>query len=104
MRQVIVNATLVDGRGGEPQRNATVVVEDNKIASIGGTAHRDDNVLDLEGRYLLPGLINAHAHLGGVALVDEDKVPAAVVAAWIFEHCRRSLDLGITTVRDTGGL
>src|SRR3546814_3596467 len=65
---------------------------------------RDDVVLDAEGRTVLPGLINAHTHLGGVDIGAGDEPPAGAVAAWIFEHCRRVLDLGFTTCRETGAL
>jgi imidazolonepropionase-like amidohydrolase len=63
---VITNATVIDGVAAEPVRNATVVVRDGKIERI--VAGRIDapagaTVIDLKGRWLLPGLIDAHAHL-----------------------------------------
>ncbi|MHB8508917.1 MAG: metal-dependent hydrolase family protein [Candidatus Dormibacteria bacterium] len=104
MALILTNARLIDGTGADPVASTSVTIEGDLIAAIGQEPGRDDRVIDLQGRSLLPGLINAHAHLGAVALLEEDRTPAAVVAAWVFEHCRRSLDLGITTVRDTGGL
>jgi imidazolonepropionase-like amidohydrolase len=63
---VITNATVIDGMAAEPLRGATVVVRDGKIERI--AAGRVDvptgaTVLDLKGRWLLPGFIDAHAHL-----------------------------------------
>ncbi|TDD30010.1 amidohydrolase family protein [Kribbella turkmenica] len=104
MATVFVHARLIDGTGRDPRDDASVRVDDNRITGLDVMPHRDDAVVDLQGRTLMPGIINAHSHLGGVALLQEDTVPAAVIAAWTFEHCRRALELGITTCRDTGGL
>jgi imidazolonepropionase-like amidohydrolase len=104
MRLVLTNARLIDGTGRDPVASTSVTIDGGRIAAIGAEADRDEARVDLEGRTLLPGMINAHAHLGAAALLEADNMPPAVVAGWIFEHCRRSLDLGITTVRDTGGL
>ena len=104
MRLVLTGARLIDGTGKDPVTSTTVTLEDGRISAIGEAPHRDDPTIDLEGRWLLPGLINAHAHLSAAALLEADNMAPAVVAGWTFEHCRRSLDLGITTVRDTGGL
>ncbi len=60
----LINATIIDGTGSAPVPNATVVVKDGKIAEIrtGGAAPTGQTI-DLRGRYLLPGLIDAHAHI-----------------------------------------
>ena len=63
---VITNATVIDGVGSAPVRDATVVVRDGKIERIATgriDAPIDATVLDLKGRWLLPGLIDAHVHL-----------------------------------------
>jgi len=101
----LVGARLLDGTGRDPVERVTVTVQDDRITEIaeGVATTRDDEVVDVEGLTLMPGIINAHTHLGGVALLDHT-MPAGVVAAWIFEHCRRSIDLGITTCRETGAL
>jgi imidazolonepropionase-like amidohydrolase len=95
--------TVIDGLGGDPRR-ADVVVEDGRIVAVGpdggGTA---DETVDVAGRTVLPGLIDAHTHLG----IVDNKVPGtpiAVVAAHIARNCERALDAGFTTVRDVGGL
>ena len=99
----IINARLIDGTGAGPQDGVTVTVDDGRFVSIDRSEpSRGDDVIDVGGRTLLPGLINAHSHLGG--MLGEDEMPAGERAAWIFEHCRRSLDLGITTCRETAGL
>ena len=99
----IINGRLIDGTGAGPRDGVTVSVNDGRFVSIDQSEpSRGDHVIDVGGRTLLPGLINAHSHLGGI--FRDDVMPPGEVAAWIFEHCRRSLDLGITTCRDTAGL
>lgn len=98
-----INARLVDGNGGPPADGATVVVEDDRIVAVDRSAPaRDDVVLDLEGRTLLPGLISAHTHHAAVTTGDE--LTPGEIAAWAFEHLGRSLDLGFTTCRELGGI
>jgi imidazolonepropionase-like amidohydrolase len=81
----IVRANVVNVRDGRITANATVVLRDGRIESIGaGSAPSGVKVLDAAGKYLLPGLIDAHTH-------------AADLAAF-----RRALESGVTTVRSAG--
>jgi imidazolonepropionase-like amidohydrolase len=83
----LVNATLVDGTGAEPRRGVTVSVRDGRIAAIAEGAPAAANGvrrIDLRGRFLLPGLIDAHAHI---------ESPAAAL---------RALRSGVTTARVLG--
>ena len=83
---VLVRANVVDVRDGTVRRDATVVVRDGRIVSVGGTAPRDGSVrtVDLQGMYLMPGLIDAHVHIS------------------TFDQARRALESGVTTVRSMG--
>ena len=100
-------ATLIDGTGADPRRSVTVRVEESRIAAI-GDAGRAEQVIDLEGCMLLPGLIDAHTHLGlSYDLARNPQagmLPAAEIAAGIFENCALALDSGFTTCRDMAGL
>ena len=81
----LVNAQLIDVRTGRVTAGATIVLREGRIASIGsGAAPSDVRVLDLRGKYVLPGLIDAHTHA--------DNFPAF----------RRALESGVTTVRSAG--
>ena len=62
---LIENGVLIDGTGAEPVKNATIVVEGNRIAKVGSamTTRPADTVIDATGKYILPGLIDAHCHL-----------------------------------------
>lgn len=83
----LVNATVVDGTGSDPQPGVTVSIRSGKIAAI-STRTPDPaegtRRIDLEGRYLLPGLVDAHAHI---------ESPAAAL---------RALQSGVTTARVLG--
>ncbi|MGH9030690.1 MAG: amidohydrolase family protein [Acidimicrobiia bacterium] len=106
-------ATLIDGTGADPRPGATVAVDDARITAVGDAGASpprdgDDEVLDLEGCTLLPGLIDAHTHLG-IAFelqhhAQAGHLPAAEVAARVFRVCEATLMAGFTTCRDLGGL
>jgi imidazolonepropionase-like amidohydrolase len=81
----VINTNLVNVRDGRVTPNATIVIRGGRIESIGsGAAPAGAQVLDLKGKYALPGLIDAHTH-------------AADFAAF-----RRALESGVTTVRSAG--
>jgi imidazolonepropionase-like amidohydrolase len=81
----LVNANVIDVRTGDIQSNATVLLKDGKIVSVSsGAAPAGAQVIDLEGRYLLPGMIDAHTHLSSL------------------REARRALESGVTTIRTAG--
>jgi len=110
MTLVLRGATLIDGTGADPVAGATVVVDGERIDAVGGRATPDDasEVLELEGCTLLPGLIDAHSHLGIAFEMQHHghagHLPAAEVAARVFAVCEATLMAGFTTCRDLGGL
>ena len=63
---VLVGGTLIDGNGGPPLTDMDVVIRDNRIAAVGprGTISIPDGamVLNFQGRTILPGFMNVHAH------------------------------------------
>ncbi len=63
---VLQGGTLIDGRGGSPIEDAVVVVREDRIWAVGrrGEVPIPDgaNVIDTEGRTILPGLIDMHLH------------------------------------------
>ncbi|HEX4541360.1 MAG TPA: amidohydrolase family protein [Acidimicrobiales bacterium] len=101
---VLRGAKLADGTGADPVAEGVVVVEGERIAQVGGRAPSGPE-LDLGGMTVVPGLIDAHAHLTLVDVADLSglRVPVAVTAARIFHVCDVALDAGFTTVRDAGG-
>lgn len=99
------NACLLDLDAERLSPPTTVVVEGDRILSIGGEAPAGAEVIDLGGRTLMPGLIDSHFHVVAHSLdlwsnaTATDSL-AALRAAKIMEEL---LDRGFTTVRDLGG-
>ncbi|MEW6266928.1 MAG: amidohydrolase family protein [Thermodesulfobacteriota bacterium] len=106
---VFRNARIIDGTGAELDRGY-VVVEDNRIEKVGKGSgpvkKRGDGSVDLEGRTLLPGIIDAHVHLciDGSAdpLRSIQKDSLAMITLKAARHAHLSLLAGVTTVRDMG--
>jgi imidazolonepropionase-like amidohydrolase len=81
----IVNANMVNIRDGRVTPNALIVMRGGRIDSIGsGAPPAGVRAVDLKGKYVLPGLIDAHTH------------------AAEFESFRRALESGVTTMRSAG--
>lgn len=62
---VLKGATVIDGSGSSPVRDAVIVIEADKIKSFGGKATPyppDAVVVDLSGKYVIPGLVDSHVH------------------------------------------
>jgi imidazolonepropionase-like amidohydrolase len=108
----LVGARLIDGTGAAPIEDATLILNERvlEITSDDRLAdYPDPETLDIGGRTVIPGLINAHVHLtldDGApdpfkALRDE---PPAVTAIRAASRARRMLEAGITTARDLGGV
>jgi imidazolonepropionase-like amidohydrolase len=81
----LVNANVVGVRDGKIVPQATIVLRNGRVESIGtGPAPTDARVRDLRGKYVLPGLIDAHTHAADFAAL------------------RRALESGVTTLRSSG--
>ena len=102
------NATLVDGTGADPRAGVSVLVEDGRIARIAPAsalkADGDATVIDCSGRFLLPGLTDAHVHFGATEPDGRATRPLATYALKVAAFIEETLDQGFTTVRDAGGL
>jgi imidazolonepropionase-like amidohydrolase len=107
----LVGCRLIDGTGAQSLADAVVVIDEGKIHQVGPADQvnvpGDADVIDVAGKTILPGLIDAHLHLLGITsmnqmtwVIDEPYVRTirAAIDAW------RCLDAGFTTVRDAGGM
>ncbi len=106
---VVVGATLVDGTGADPVKGAAVVVRGERVDAVGrGSRLRvppSATVVDAEGRFLLPGMIDAHVHISHpwFCPVRSEGSAEAYDTAVAIHNLRSALQAGITTVRDTCG-
>lgn len=108
MSVLLTGATIVDGFGSDPVPRGFVLMEGDRIAAAGqDCASYDAESVELSGLTLLPGLIDAHTHLGYSsemrAMVNME-VSVAERAAEIFRNLRGTLEAGFTAVRDCGGI
>jgi len=107
----LMGGRLVDGTGASPVPSATILIDGDKIQQAGPAGQvqvpAEANRIDVSGKTIMPGLIDAHLHLLGIKsmnqmtwLIDEPHVRTirAAVDAW------RCLDAGFTTLRDAGGM
>jgi imidazolonepropionase-like amidohydrolase len=108
----LANARLFDGTGAAVRERVSVLVEDGRIASVteGAEAAPEGSVsVDLEGRTLMPGLIDAHAHVGVSFATPEpahgaEPLLPGTVAHVLAGELRETLRMGITTMRDVGSM
>jgi imidazolonepropionase-like amidohydrolase len=106
MRTFLKGGSVVD-LDGAPPKSADLVIEDERITAVGSDieAEPDDQVIDLEGKYLLPGFINNHVHLGWDGIHDlqvQAGEPSGVSAMKAAMNVRKHLSAGVTTIRDLG--
>lgn len=110
---VLNGAALIDGNGGPPKADSVIVIGDNKkiIAITNQTNFRDNllplenddigsqitiRVLNLTGKYIMPGLFDMHAHIAGVRKNSYDQATSENMLEML-------LNYGVTTVRNPGG-
>ena len=109
MDTLLKNLTLIDGTGRDPLADAVVAIRAGKILyagpASGWTESADESpILDLQGQFVLPGLIDAHVHLSGSGEADSQfYAPTGQMALKILGNAQKNLAAGITTVRDVGG-
>ena len=106
----LVNISLVDGNGGELKKNTAIVVKNGLISSVAGmeSYRRPDGAqeIDLDGYYVMPGLIDAHVHLSGgrgdaeyqeIGVMAEPKLLRAMRSVY---EAQELLKRGFTSCRD----
>ena len=89
---VLKNATIISMNGDEIIENGTVVVKNNRIQSVGKSIDipAGAKVMDLEGKYLVPGFVDTHAHMWPSWGLHKRHV-------WVYAA---NLAYGVTTTRD----
>ncbi len=107
---VFRNCMLLDCTGAEPAPRSTVVIEDERITRVLRSSDARPpvgaEVIECDGRTLMPGLSDAHVH-AAVLETDPAKVRRQSAATWalrIKQVLEDTLDAGFTTIRDAFGL
>jgi imidazolonepropionase-like amidohydrolase len=75
--KVLKNFTLIDGTGHAPLPHAAMILENGRIAWVGPEAKLKPppaaSVTDLQGKYIMPGIIDLHVHLGATIGLDQNE-------------------------------
>ena len=101
--QAFVGARIIDGTGGEPIERGVIIVQDGAIQAVGaeGAVEIPDGatVIDVEGRTIIPGLINTHGHVGGARGLETGQYSRENALDQLGLYAR----YGVTTVVSLGG-
>lgn len=120
-KYAIVNAKIISGKLGDGiQCDKTIIVENGRIVDV--TADKEKSkglkIVDLKGKYVLPGLINLHVHLPGSGMPKDTKKQNKETVRMLMNHsitkyivyrlcanyAKIELLSGVTTIRTVGGL
>jgi imidazolonepropionase-like amidohydrolase len=97
----ITGGTLIDGTGAQPLTDQTIIINGDVIVSVGPSASttipENATVIDAEGKWILPGFIDLHHHLGYGETYNSMQTLAAL------EMMNRMLSAGVTSIRDVAG-
>src|SRR5829696_1001789 len=101
---ILEGATVIDGTGDLPKSNATIVINGNKIAYLSSdiannynlNSSATKNVINLTGKYIIPGLFDMHAHVANVRKDSYNQNESEYMLSMLLTH-------GVTTIRNPGG-
>jgi len=112
----LTHATVIDGTGAAPRTDATVVMRGGKIECVGAcTVGPDVETIDARGRWIVPGLVDAHVHYSQTGWADgrpdatdvRARFPYDSIVSVLERHPERFfrsyLCSGVTATFDVGG-
>ncbi|MFZ1806584.1 MAG: hypothetical protein WAU36_05155, partial [Cyclobacteriaceae bacterium] len=106
----ITNVTIIDGNGGDPASDQTVLIRDGRIEAIGKTSSvkipKNTKVIDGKGKFLTPGFVDSNVHAsiyGGMNRPETIIKYEAQSEALVTEFAQLQLKYGVTTIRDSFG-
>lgn len=107
---LIHNGTIIDGHGRDPLKNGAVLIKEDRIQAVGRKTDirlpdADITLLDAKGGHILPGLIDTHVHFvfEELNLMRIMNTPFSMNYFLAIDRMRRTVEAGITSVRDAGG-
>ncbi len=103
----LTGVRLIDGNGGSPVDDAVIIITGDKFTAVGVRGKiaipKDAEILDVKGKTVIPGLIDAHMHFTKMPTTAEAVTANAAITAFrSAQMLRLCLMAGITTVRDVG--
>jgi len=104
-----IKTRAVADASGRTIPGAVIVVDGDRIASVGTTVPPNATVIDLSRYTVIPGLIDLHTHATyfwdrtpGTRPLGQPRRPAGVTTVLAAENLRKTLETGVTTIRDLG--
>jgi len=101
---VLRGARIVDGSGGDPIDNGSIVISDGRIAAVGPAASTTPpagaEIVDYSGKTIIPGLISAHSHVGIFAGLKV--APENYNRDFILQQLKQLEAYGVTTIMSLG--
>ena len=102
--KVLKNFTLIDGTGRAPAANSAMIIDAGRITWVGPAAQlkapAGAETVDLAGKFVMPGIINLHGHLG--AVVDLQQSADNLTEANVEKNLKTYASYGVTTVLSMG--
>jgi len=105
---IIYTSSYIDVLNGKIVKNSSITIDDHKIVSIDKgyiKVSKNDNLIDLRGLTVMPGLMDMHVHFGGEYQSKAErpvKVERETEAILATAHAYTTLKAGFTTVRQVG--
>jgi imidazolonepropionase-like amidohydrolase len=102
---ILEGATVIDGTGDLPKPKTTIVLNGSRIAYLSNSTENNYNdptfntaksVIDLTGKYIIPGLFDMHAHVANVRKDSYNQSESEDTLWMLLAH-------GVTTIRNPGG-
>jgi len=102
---ILEGATLIDGTGALPKHNTAIVINGTEIVYVSNNTSVNNydihssatkNVIDLSGKYIIPGLFDMHAHVANVRTNSYNQNESEYMLRMLLTH-------GVTTIRNPGG-
>jgi imidazolonepropionase-like amidohydrolase len=108
MKIALAGGKVIDGNGGAPLREGTVLIDGTKILEVSQAREFGSDVLtlDVSGKTVMPGLIDCHPHYATwvTILASQQTKPFMYKACQTVRALKIALQGGCTTARDCGGL
>lgn len=102
--RVFKNFTLIDGKGGAPLKNAAMLVDNGRIEWVGPAAQlkgpASAESVDCSGKYIMPGIINLHGHIGNTVGLKQDAT--FFTRENVEKNLKTYATYGVTTVLSMG--
>ncbi|MEO0895382.1 MAG: amidohydrolase family protein [Bacteroidota bacterium] len=99
-----IGATIIDGRGNPPLEDYVILVQEKEIVRVAPRQGFDYPLLtqkiDCRGQYIIPGLIDMHAHITVLPLTENGTLSRTYNLGASLTSLRQLLEYGITTVRN----